>query len=84
VPNQTAQSRVTRLPTFFDNRSTKSNQLDDPFLSPKEAAKYLGVSVRLIYERMARGEIEVQPVGRLRRIRLSNLEAWLHRQKDGR
>lgn len=55
----------------------------DPFLSPREAADYLGVSVRFIYERVATGELESQPMGRLRRIRLSTLENWLVRQQNG-
>ena len=52
----------------------------DPFLSPKEAAEYLGVSVRFIYERIGSNEFKSQPMGRLRRIRLSTLEDWLIRQ----
>lgn len=52
----------------------------DPFLSPKEAAEYLGVSVRFVYERIATDEIKSQAMGRLRRIRLSTLEDWLIRQ----
>lgn len=55
----------------------------DPFLSPKEAAAYLGVSVRFIYERIFSGELESQPMGRLKRIRLSTLENWLLRQQNG-
>lgn len=70
--------------SLFENRKRNLDLLADPFLSPKEAAKYLGVSVRLIYERIALREIEVQPVGRLRRIRLSALEAWLLQQKERR
>ena len=55
----------------------------DPFLSPKDVAAYLGVSVRFVYERIFSGELESQPLGRLRRIRLSTLENWLLRQQNG-
>lgn len=75
---------MTNRLSLFDNCIDHRNQLADPFLSPKDAAKYLGVSVRLIYERIARREIETQPVGRLKRIRLSALETWLLQQREGR
>jgi len=55
----------------------------DPFLSPKEVAEYLGVSVRFVYERIFSGDLESLPMGRLRRIRLSTLENWLVRQQNG-
>lgn len=55
----------------------------DALLSPKEIAEYLGVSVRFVYERIASGEWMAQPLGRLRRIRLSTLENWLVRQQNG-
>lgn len=69
---------------IFDNRigRCKVHGLD-PYLSPKEAADFLGVSARFIYERIATREVESQPIGRLRRIRLSTLEKWLIRQQNG-
>jgi excisionase family DNA binding protein len=53
----------------------------DPLLSPREAARYLSVSEKFIYEHTARGDIPVQPVGRLIRIRKSDLETWLTNQR---
>jgi len=72
------------LAKVFENRvgRCKSHGFD-PFLSAKEAADYLGVSRRFVYERIATSEIKSQPMGRLRRIRLSTLEDWLIRQTDG-
>jgi excisionase family DNA binding protein len=71
-------------PLVFENRIGRQRAHGfDPFLSPKEAAEYLGTSVRFIYERIATGELESQPMGRLRRIRLSTLENWLVRQQNG-
>jgi excisionase family DNA binding protein len=68
----------------FENRIGRQRAHGfDPFLSPKEAAEYLGTSVRFIYERISCGELESQPMGRLRRIRLSTLETWLVRQQNG-
>ena len=69
---------------IFENRISRCTSRGfDPFLSPKEAAEYLGVSVRFIYERIASSEMEFQVLGRLRRIRLSALENWLVRQQNG-
>ncbi|MBS1985458.1 MAG: helix-turn-helix domain-containing protein [Bdellovibrionales bacterium] len=70
---------------FFDisverNRSAKW----DPFLSPKKAAEYLDVSVKFVYEHMLSRDLPSHHVGRLRKIRLSDLEAWLARQHDRR
>lgn len=71
-------------PVVSENRIGRQKaQGFDPFLSPKEAAEYLGVSVRFVYERIFTGELESQPMGRLRRIRLSTLENWLVRQQNG-
>ena len=69
---------------LFENRIGRcKGQKLDPFLSPQEAAQYLGVSNRFVYERIARREMGFQLVGRLRRIRLSILENWLIQQKIG-
>lgn len=69
---------------LFENRIGRCKDHGfDPFLSPKEAANLLGVSARFVYERIATHEIESQPMGRLRRIRLSTLEKWLIRQQNG-
>jgi excisionase family DNA binding protein len=72
----------------FEKRNWEINSRDgkklDPLLSPQDAAEYLGVKRKFIYERIARRELEVQPIGRLKRIRLSNLESWLLREKQRR
>ncbi|MGZ3722292.1 MAG: helix-turn-helix domain-containing protein [Bdellovibrionales bacterium] len=72
---------------IFENRAVEGDLLThlDRFLSPENAARYLDVSRKFIYELMARGEIEVTSVGgRLKRIRLSTLDAWLNRQNRRR
>lgn len=67
---------------ILDNQNDSPLTSFDKLLSPKEAAEFLSVSVKFIYEHIATGDIEAQPVGgRLKRIRLSTLEAWLHREK---
>ncbi len=51
------------------------------YLSPKNAAKYLDVSVKFIYELMQKKQIEAQPVGgRLKRIKIETLDKWLAAQ----
>lgn len=53
----------------------------DVFLSPQNAARYLDVSVKFIYELMHTGQIQTQPVGgRLKRIRKGTLDKWLTTQ----
>jgi len=59
----------------------------DCFLSPQNAAKYLDVSVKFIYELIQSGELESQPIGgRLKRVRKGILDKWLTSQalKHGR
>ena len=68
----------------FENRREETTGLDR-FLSPKEAASYLGISIRIMYELMLTKRISSQPIGnRLRRIRHSTLEAWLLREQQRR
>lgn len=84
LTNLRRQNDPQLVKSIYENRIGRQKaQGFDPFLSPKEAAEYLGVSVRFIYERIFCGELESQPMGRLRRIRLSTLENWLVRQQNG-
>ncbi len=51
------------------------------FLSPKNAARYMDVSVKFVYELMQTGQLEIQPVGRrLKRIKKGALDNWLTAQ----
>ena len=53
----------------------------DFLLSPLNAAKYLDVSVKFIYELIQSGQIKSQPIGnRLKRIRKKTLDNWLIQQ----
>ncbi len=72
---------------LFENRMVDSDPLEgaDVFLSPTNAARYLDVSRKFVYELMARKEIDAVSVGgRLKRIRLSALESWLARPQRRR
>ena len=65
---------------IFENLVDKDFRFDR-LISPKKAAELLDVSEKFIYECIARKEIHAERVGnRLRRIRLSVLEAWLRRK----
>lgn len=69
------ENRIGEIP-----RSVPEHFGDDYFLSPENAALFLDVSRKFIYEMIARGELKALTVGgRLRRIRRSDLEAWLAR-----
>lgn len=82
------RNRTTKLvlkkSKFFDKKidekvdTSSLFQLSDYFLSPSNAAQFLNVSVKMIYELIQSGELKSQPVGRrIKRIRKSELEKWL-------
>ena len=72
---------------FFDKKiggeivSIETPATNDFLLSPQNAAKYLDVSVKFIYELIQSGKLESIPVGsRLKRIRKRTLDHWLSLQ----
>lgn len=80
-------SKPEKLQKFFDKKiggeivSIETLTANDFLLSPQNAAKYLDVSVKFIYELMQSGQIESIPVGgRLKRIRKRTLDHWLSLQ----
>ena len=57
----------------------------DVYFSPLNAARYLDVSIKFIYERIQSGEIEARSVGsRIKRIKKGVLDKWLSAQIKGR
>jgi len=75
---------------IIDNRIGEKPKLlpehfgGDYFLSPENAALFLDVSRKFIYELIARGDLKATTVGgRLRRIRRSDLELWLTSSNSG-
>lgn len=54
---------------------------DDFYLSPQNAAQYLNVSVKFIYELIQSGKLKSQSVGnRIKRIKFRDLNEWLATQ----
>jgi excisionase family DNA binding protein len=51
----------------------------DELLDIDAVARYLGVSTRTAYERVRRGDLPAIKIGRLWRVRVADLEAWLDR-----
>jgi excisionase family DNA binding protein len=51
------------------------------FISPQELQELLGCGRTFIYELLARGELPSYKIGKLRRIKLSDLELWLEDNK---
>lgn len=49
-------------------------------VSPPEAAQILGVTPPTIYHLMAKGELPSFKIGRLRRIRVQDIDAWMTEQ----
>jgi excisionase family DNA binding protein len=89
--NYVAQHPRNRVAQGLRNSTIGENPLPaadlfggDCFLSPENAAQYLDVSRKFIYEMIARGELKAMVVGgRLRRIRRSDLELWLTSSNSG-
>lgn len=82
--SESFRNKKNKMPLFFENQGSKSHSHLDSLMSPEQVAQYLNVSRKFIYERLQRGELQSQKVGRLRRIRKSTLEAWLTHQNDWR
>ena len=56
-------------------------KVDDFYLSPQNAAQYLDVSVKFIYELIQSGKLKSQSVGsRIKRIKFRDLNEWLTNQ----
>jgi excisionase family DNA binding protein len=49
----------------------------EPFVDIKTAADFLGVKVSFLYDLASRGKVPSAKVGKYRRFRLSELEAWV-------
>jgi excisionase family DNA binding protein len=58
-----------------------ANNVPRLLLSTSEVASALGVSPRLVKSLIQAGELPSLKVGRLRRVTLSDLEAWVDRQR---
>ena|ERR1035437_5844648 len=78
--NSTGQNSRKTGHKISENLTLESPTVEQ-LLSPEQAADRLSVSRKFIYEQIAKGEIEALRVGRLRRIRQSDLQAWLLRQQ---
>jgi excisionase family DNA binding protein len=63
--------------------STDTDTNTTPLLDVHEAARFLGVKVRTMYEWSAAGVVPSLKVGRLLRFRRSDLEAWLDANARG-
>lgn len=85
------QKKGEKSPLIFENRiggeiGKKDDfksflKADDFYLSPQNAAQYLDLSVKFIYELIQSGQLKSQPVGnRIKRIKFRDLTEWLTTQ----
>lgn len=85
------QQKGEKSPLIFENRIggeiDKTDDFksflkpDDFYLSPQNAAQYLDVSVKFIYELIQSGKLKSQSVGnRIKRIKFRDLNEWLTTQ----
>lgn len=87
-PKNVKLSKVKFLkPEFIDQKfnfkkfSDNQMSIDDYYLSPENAAKYLDVSRKFIYELIQSKTIEAVSLGRkLKRIQKRTLDNWLNLQ----
>lgn len=54
-----------------------SDLLEDRYLKPAEAAKYLGLSEQTIRNKASKGEIPFKKVGSALRFRRAELDQWV-------
>ena len=52
------------------------------WMSPAELREWLGIGKTKCYEVLSRGEVPSYKVGKLRRVRRSDVERWLDSHKD--
>lgn len=72
---------VNRIGGEIEERFSSLLDKDDFYLSPQNAAKYLDVSVKFIYELIQCGDLKSQFVGnRKKRIKIRDLKNWLTSQ----
>jgi excisionase family DNA binding protein len=57
-----------------------SNTCDDRYLTPEQAAAYLGYATGTIYNKISRGDIPYKKLGHTVRLLKSELDAWVAQQ----
>ncbi|MBI1873415.1 MAG: helix-turn-helix domain-containing protein [Acidobacteria bacterium] len=65
----------------FDSRTTELGET--PFLTLGEVIRYLRVNPRTVYRLIRSGELPANRIGRQWRIRRSDLDWWLEKQRVG-
>ena len=71
---------MTTTPTHTSARRRAAPPADSPWLSPREAAAYLGIGVDRIYDAVAKGELRHSKLG-YGTIRIKR--AWLDKWAEG-
>ncbi len=56
----------------------------EPYVPIEEAARFLAVPVSWLYEQAARGKVPSRKLGKYRRFKLSELEAWASGTGNGK
>lgn len=65
------------------DRDGRFSRLDEPLLTPSEAAALLAVKTSWIYEAVRDGRLPCVRIGRHIRFLRSDLERWVNGQRDG-
>lgn len=52
------------------------------WMTPEEFGEWLGIGRTKCYELLSRNEVPSYKIGRLRRIRVSDIERWLESRED--
>lgn len=60
----------------------KGPSSESPFLTTDEVLEYLKVNARTVYRLIKAGQLPAIRIGRQWRVRRSDLDAWLERQRN--
>lgn len=63
----------------MEQQTEKRESIDRLLLTPEEVAKAIGCSRSFIFDALRRGDLPSLKLGRLRRVRVADLEIWLAR-----
>ncbi len=76
-----ARDRAGEDPSFAPVRQGETEAESKDWYSPDELWRWLGLGRTKTYELLRSGEIPSYRIGRIRRIRREDIEAWLEQNK---
>jgi excisionase family DNA binding protein len=75
--------RLILIDYTFTSLQRDQTMTDEEYFTTTELAKLLKITQRTVYRLMERGDLPYYEIGRAKRFRKSDIEAYLERQKRG-